>query len=136
MKINNVPSNVLDRVLVNGGGTLRTTYLDPNHPNEAVWTDEDMPTTGYYVGVYNIAIVKGYEYAHNHNAVRDMLNSVHIPGFNDTTYFLGFWRDATTGTWYIDVSQRFLYQENALDVAGRLGELAIWDIKNNIGITI
>ena len=133
MIVNNIAPEILERILANNGGTLRIDYLEDN---TARWVDTEMPTVGYYVGVYNIAIVEGYEYAHNHNAVRDMLNSVHVPGFSDPTYFLGFWRDATTGTWYIDVSQRFLYQEDALDVAERLGELAIWDIKNNIGITI
>lgn len=133
MKINNVPSDVLDRVLVNGGGTLRTTYLDPNHPNEPVWTDEDMPTTGYYVGVYNIAVIDNL----NPNALREALNDLTAPsGFDADTHYLGFWRNPDNGTWYIDISRRFTDLTIAMTDATELGELAIWDIANNCAIDI
>lgn len=134
MKINNVPSNVLDRVLVNGGGTLRTTYLDPNHPNEPVWTDEDMPTTGYYVGVYNIAVIDNLTIP---NALREALNDLTAPsGFDADTHYLGFWRNPDNGTWYIDISRRFTDLTIAMSYAAELGELAIWDIANNCAIDI
>ena len=137
MQINNVPSDVLDRVLVNGGGTLRTTYLDPAHPNEAVWTDKNMPTTGYYVGVYNIAVIEDYEVAHNLNALREALNDLTASsGFHADTYFLGFWRNPDNGDWYIDISRRFTDLTNAMSHAADLGELAIWDIANNCAIDI
>lgn len=137
MQINNVPSDVLDRVLVNGGGTLRTTYLDHNHPNEPVWTDEDMPTTGYYVGVYNIAVIEGYEVVHNLNAIREALNYLTAPsGFHADTHYLGFWRNPDNGTWYIDVSRRYTDPTIAMTDAAELGELAIWDIANNCAIDI
>lgn len=134
MQINNVPSDVLDRVLVNGGGTLRTTYLDPNHPNEPVWTDEDMPTTGYYVGVYNIAVIDNLTIP---NALREALNDLTAPsGFDADTHFLGFWRNPDNGVWYIDISRRFTDLTIAMTDAAELGELAIWDIANNCAIDI
>ena len=134
MQINNVPSNVLDRVLVNGGGTLRTTYLDPNRPNEPVWTDEDMPTTGYYVGVYNIAVIDNLTIP---NALREELNDLTAPsGFDADTHYLGFWRNPDNGTWYIDISRRFTDLTIAMTDAAELGELAIWDIANNRAIDL
>ena len=134
MQINNVPSDVLDRVLANGGGTLRTTYLDPNHPNEPVWTDEDMPTTGYYVGVYNIAVIGNLTIP---NALREELNDLTAPsGFHADTHYLGFWRNPDNGTWYIDISRRFTDLTIAMSHAAELGELAIWDIANNCAIDI
>lgn len=137
MKINNVPSNVLDRVLVNGGGTLRTTYLDPNHPNEPVWTDEDMPTTGYYVGVYNIAVIDNLTIRNNPDALSEALDTLTVPsGFHADTHYLGFWRNPDNGDWYIDISVRHYARGIAELHAAELGELAIWDIANNCAIDI
>ena len=128
-----IDDNILSSIIDNQGGALKRN-------SDGEWVLDDLPTEGYYVGVHNIAVVDAVDCAvfTAHKALRDALAASYFPaGYNyPDQYFLGFWRDMSTGTWYIDISEHFTDLDAAKAVAAENGELAVWDIALDQGIWV
>lgn len=135
----NVSAETLDKIIADGGGTLKrhnVQYIDPSGTEVNEFNIEylpiGLPTSGFYVGEYNVAVIDRPIYD-THSDLANALDESFIPhsyARYPEQYFLGFWR-AETGEWYIDISKHFESREAAIYKANVEGEIAIWDIANN-----
>lgn len=104
-----------------GGSTVSATdYLVPDH--------------GYMVGgivdslIFDANLLSDSDHE---ELVRNMIGQWVDKHFNiaaDPSTFLGGWIDKETGQMFVDLSEHFTNEHQALQVARTYGELAIWDI--------
>lgn len=123
----NITAEQIDKIVANGGGTLGLETL----------RDDNLPTDGYYVGEYNLAVQFAHEGTDN-SVIVYMLDEIRIPEFYRMLpegFYLGFWR-SENGYWYIDISRHVSNRVVAENYARINYEKAIWDIANNVEIPI
>lgn len=98
------------------------------HSGGFTWSPySETPKTGYMVGLLNIVIKPNNDNPLTNGELKlamDWLSSK--PG----SYFLGGWKDSSTGEVYYDISEHFTNIEDAYDAGFQRGELAIFDLSN------
>ena len=90
--------------------------------------DGNAPTRGYMVATHGTPAKR---LANPHAevlfpAIRAFLTEA-IPELRNGRY-VGYWRDAETGDVYLDVAENVLDRKEALYLAARRHEIAIWDV--------
>jgi len=85
----------------------------------------DTPTAGYVVGVEGTINV-------------DDINDVTewVAKFEGTQYLYGAWKDADTGSHYFDAVEVYDDLQEALKAGHDRGEIAIWDLANEVEIRV
>jgi len=121
----------LNEIKNQGGGTLKRTTFHNSETGDwrQEWAPINLPTDGYFVGVYNIAVIDS---RYSPDALDTELPMFFIPGgFTKypERYYLGLWLDETLD-WYVDISMHYQDLSGALAEAEAIGEKAIWDIRN------
>ena len=90
-------------------------------------TSDILPRTGYLVGIAGLgAVLPSADVDVISTWVASHLESNHV----------GIWSDSTTGTTYLDVVEVIADRSDAEALARSTGEIAIWDLVNQVEVRV
>ena len=93
------------------------------------------PTEGYMVGVPGIHAKTQKSAPNFYNVMAQFETMTRLAQNTVHKLYAGAWFDGQN-MWYLDISENILDVDDAIQVAQRRGELAIWDVANKKEIRV